>query len=198
MNTALTLFEIEDNLAALVNTEEMVEDPEQRNAIEAEIVSAQLTAVDKRDSFGKFLATCEHYSEAIAAEIKVLQARKKRFESAKERAEGYAVYAMQSLGKTKLEGNTVTLALRKCPESTAVSDEASVPSQFKTLTITVPALAWEDFVDGVDIDEREKFLSAVRKTECFIDRTGIKQSIKSGIEVPGAALVADKFSLVRR
>jgi hypothetical protein len=196
--SALTLFEIEDNLAALVNTEEMVEDPEQRKAIEAEIVSAQLTAVDKRDSFGKFLATCEHYTDALAAEIKVLQARKKRFESAKERAEGYAVYAMQSLGKTKLEGNTVTLALRKCPESTAVSDEASVPSQFKTLTITVPALAWEELIDNVDIDERSKFVAAVKKTECAVDRTGIKASIKGGVEVPGASLVGDKYSLVRK
>jgi Siphovirus Gp157 len=196
--TALTLYEIEDNLAALVNTEDMVEDPEQRKAIEAEIVTAQLTAAYKRDSFGKFLATCEHYSEALSAEIKVLQARKKRFESAKERAEGYAVYAMQALGRTKLEGNTVTLALRKCPESTAVSDEASVPSQFKTLTITVPALAWEELIDGVDIDERSKFIGAVKKTECTVDRTGIKASIKGGVEVPGASLVSDKYSLIRK
>jgi phage host-nuclease inhibitor protein Gam len=204
MTQALTLYNIEEHLVALLDTAEMVETPEQQEAIFAEIQQALVTAIDKRDRVNQFMVHCESQQAAIDAEIKRLQALKKTFVKAQERMEDYIVRTIQSLGADekgryrKLEGKTCVFSLRACPPSVEVRDEATIPAEYKTLTITVPAKAWEELVDNVDLDERCKFLAAVKKTECAIDKKGVKAAIDSGTPVPGADLAIGRYGLQRR
>jgi len=204
MTQALTLYNIEEHLVALLDTAEMVEAPEQQEAIFAEIQQALVTAIDKRDRVNQFMVHCESQQAAIDAEIKRLQALKKSFTKAQERMEDYVIRTIQSLGADekgryrKLEGKTCVFSVRACPPSVEVRDEAAIPAEYKTLTITVPATAWEELVDNVDLDERSKFLAAVKKTECSVDKRGIKTAIDSGAEVPGADLAIGKYALVRK
>jgi len=201
MSTALTLYNIEEHLVALLDTADMVEEPEQQEAIFQEIQQALVQAVEKRDRCAQFLVHCESQQKAIDQEIKRLQALKKSYARAQERMEEYIVRTIQALGPDergryrKLEGRTCVFAIRACPPSVEVRDEAAIPAEYKTLTITVPATAWEELVDSVDIDERSKFLAAVKKTECAIDKKAVKAAIDGGTEVPGADIAIGKYAL---
>ncbi len=204
MSTALTLYNIEQHLAALLDTADMVEDPEQQEAIFQEIQQALVQAVEKRDRCAQFLVHCRSQQAAINAEIKRLQALKKSYARAEERLEEYIVRTIQGIGPDekgryrKLEGRTCVFSVRACPPSVEVRNEAEIPAEFKTLTITVPATAWEAVAESLDIDERMKFLASVKKCEVAVDKNAIKAAIDGGTAVPGAELVTGKYSLVRK
>ncbi|CAB4130476.1 Siphovirus Gp157 [uncultured Caudovirales phage] len=204
MSTALTLYSLEENLVALLDTADMVEDPAQQEAILQEIVSAHLAAVEKRDRVGQFLAHCENQQAGIDTEIKRLQALKKAYVTTQERVEAYIVRTIQDIGKDdkgkfrKLEGKTTVLSIRPCPVSVEVKDEAAVPDRFKTLTITVPATAWSEFVDSADIEERAKFLVAVDRWDTAVSKKEVKAAIEAKQQVPGAILADTKYSLQRK
>ena len=187
MSTALTLYSLEENLVALLDTADMVEDPEQQEAIFQEIVSAHLAAVDKRDRVGQFIAHCETQQLGIDIEIKRLQALKKAYATTQEKVERYIVSTIQGFGTDekgkfrKLEGKTCTFSIRANPPSVDVKDESAIPDAFKSLTITVPVTAWQELVDSVDIDERTKFLASVKKSEVAVDKKGVKAAIEAGV-----------------
>lgn len=204
MSTSVTLYGLEEQLVALLDTVDMVEDPEQQEAIAQEIVAAHLACVEKRDRVAHFLVHCEGQQATIDAEIKRLQALKKAYAKTQEKVEEYIVRTIQTFGADdkgkyrKLEGKTTVFSVRACPPSVNVTDEGSVPAEYKTLTITVPATAWEELIDNVDLDERCKFLGAVKKTECAIDKKGVKSAIEARKEVPGACIAGGRYSLIRK
>ncbi|MFN3323393.1 MAG: siphovirus Gp157 family protein [Bryobacteraceae bacterium] len=203
-STALTLYNIEEHLVALLDTADMVEEPEQQEAIFQEIQQALVQAVEKRDRCAQFLVHCGSQQAAIDAEIKRLQALRKSYARAEERMEEYIVRTIQGIGPDekgryrKLEGKTCVFSVRACPPSVEVRNEGEIPAEFKTLTITVPATAWEAVADSLDIDERTKFLASVKKCEVAVDKKAIKAAIDGGTSVPGADLAIGKFSLVRK
>lgn len=203
-STALTLYNIEEHLVALLDTAEMVEQPEQQEAIFREIQQALVQAVEKRDGCGHFLAHCETQMVAIDAEIKRLQALKKSYDRAKQRMEEYIVRTIQALGADdrgryrKLEGRTCVFAIRACPPAVEVRNEAEIPSLYKTLTITIPATAWEAVTDGLDVDERARVLISVKRCEVAVDKNAIKLAIAQGDSVPGAELTSGRYSLVHK
>lgn len=200
-STALTLYDIEDNLQALVDTAEGGIEPEAEAEFFAAISSAITTAVEKRDRVGQFILHARHQVENVDAEIERLRALKKSYERAEERLGGYVVRTVMALGTDakgkykKLEGATCILGVKKDRDSVKITDEAAVPAEFKVMTLKVPAAALEELLGGVDIDERAKFLEAVKKTECEVMKTPIAAAISVGREVAGAALVSDKYSL---
>jgi hypothetical protein len=204
MTTAVTLYGLEEQLVALLDTVDMVEDPEQQDAIAQEIIATHMACVEKRDRVGQFLVHCEGQQATIDAEIKRLQALKKAYSKTQERVEDHIVRTIQSFGTDekgkyrKLEGKTTVFSVRVCPPSVNVTNEGAVPAEFKTLTITVPATAWEELIDNVDLDERCKFLAAVKKTECAIDKKGVKSAIDQKKEVPGACIANGRYSLIRK
>ncbi|MGE5571101.1 MAG: siphovirus Gp157 family protein [Rhodospirillales bacterium] len=204
MSTALTLYNIEEHLVALLDTAEMVETPEQQEAIFAEIQQALVSAVEKRDRVNQFIVHCESQQTAIDAEIKRLRALKDNYARAADRMQEYIVRTIQALGTDekgryrKLEGKTCVFGLRACPPSVEIRNEGEIPADYKTLTITVPAKVWEELTDNLDIEERSKFIGGVKKVECAIDKKAVKSAIDGGATVPGADLAIGKFSLMRK
>jgi hypothetical protein len=120
--TAAPLYVIESYLAALVETAELVP-PEQELAFRAELQSALMTAVDKRDRVGQFLAHLEQQIEFASFEIDRLKQRKANFECVLARLEAYVIETIENLGTDDkgnyrtLEGRTTTFSLRVCPPS---------------------------------------------------------------------------------
>ena len=84
--TAAPLYLIEDHLAAMIETAEMVS-PEQEQEFRAEFQAALTAAVDKRDRVGQFLSHLEQQIEFAKFEIDRLKQRKAAFERALERLE---------------------------------------------------------------------------------------------------------------
>lgn len=202
MSTPLTLYQIEEYLAALLDTREMADTPEREAEIQREIERWVATAVEKRDAIVRFLAHCEGQISNIEREIERLTNLKKSYQRAIERMENYVVRAIVNLGPDdrgrwrKLEGKTCVLTVRHCPPSVEITDESAIPPAFKTITVTVPAEAWERFVDAVDVDERTRFLDSVIRADVAVDKRAVKRALEDGESVPGAELRRDKLTLV--
>lgn len=200
--TAAPLYLIEEHLAALIETAELVS-PEEELEFRAEFQAALTAAVEKRDRVGQFFAHLEQQIQFAKFEIERLKQRKANFERAIDRLEEYVVQTIENLGTDakgkyrKLEGNTTTFSIRACPASVEVADDVSVPAEFKTLTLKLPALAWEELLDALEIDERAELLGQVRNPEVSVDKRAVKAAIDGGAAVPGAGLVTGRHSLRR-
>jgi len=157
--TAAPLYVIEDHLAALIETAELVS-PEQEQEFRTEFQTALTAAVEKRDRVGQFLAHLEQQIEFAKFEIDRLRQRKVTCERAIARLESYVIETIENLGTDSkgkyrtLEGKTTTFSLRACPPSVDVTTEPAEPSEYKTLTLKLPAVTWERLLDGLDIEER--------------------------------------------
>ena len=166
-----TLYQIEDELLIALDTIEMVSDdePELKAELEEQIAGLIATEINKVDDVSRMLAHFETQAAFATQEIKRLQDRKRAFERSYERLESCAKLAMEIAGKTRLEGTTSTLALRKSPTSVFLRNFDQVPDEFFTV-----------------------------KIERWVDKDKVKRALKAGIEVPGAELVENRFHLVRR
>ncbi len=217
--SARTLYEIEEHLAALADCTESAT-PEQEQAFLGDFQAALTTAEDKRDRMAQFLVHCESQAALADQEIKRLQARKAFYERTVARIEGYITMVIVSLGSDakgkwkKLEGKTVTFAVQRNPPSTVISDETAVPLDYKSTTVTLPSRLWERLVDSLDFELGAEVLEAVKRATHAVDKTAIKAAIEAAVpdckdllkerqsvfheSVPGAAIAAGALRLVRR
>jgi len=171
MSTALTLWAIENDLAAWADTLEMVPaDAPERAEVAARVSEYLSAAVAKRDRFCEFLQHLESLEAQAKAEEERLAARRRKLAEMRESLEEYAVRAMEATGKTKLEGQLHTMKLRKLPPSVVILDEALIPDNLKR----VPP--------------------APRPVP---DKVAIQRALLAGREVPGADLRIGGVKLVR-
>ena len=200
--TAAPLYVIEDQLAALIETAELVA-PEQELEFRAEFEAALTAAVEKRDRVGQFMAHLEQQIDFARFEIDRLKQRKALCERTLERLEQYVIESIEHLGTDakgkyrRLEGKTTTFSLRACPPSVEVTDEGAIPSEFKVLTLRLPAAVWERLLDGLEIEQRATVAGQVKNPEVTVDKRSVKAAIDGGTDVPGATLIADRHSLRR-
>ena len=200
--TADSIFEIEQYLAAMVETADLVP-PEQEQEFLAEFRHTLSTAIEQRDRVGQYMAHLETQAAFAKAEIERLRQSKLIYERSLERVEQYVLSTIESLGKDtkgnrrKLEGNTVTFSARACPPSVEITDEAAVPVEFKTLTIRLLASTWERLLDSLGIDQRTEIFSQVKRAEYEVSKSAIKAALDSRTPVPGATITIGKLSLRR-
>ncbi|MGA2119864.1 MAG: siphovirus Gp157 family protein [Bryobacteraceae bacterium] len=200
--TAAPLYVIEDQLACLIETAELVS-PEQEQEFRAEFQAALTAAVEKRDRVGQFLAHLERQIDFARFEIDRLRQRRATFERALARLEEYVIETIEHLGTDSkgkyrtLEGKTTTFCLHACPPSVEVTDESAVPAEYKTLTLKLPAVTWEQLLDGLEIEERVTVLGQVKSPEVSVEKRSIKAAIDGAAEVPGAGLAPGRHSLRR-
>ncbi len=152
---------------------------------------------------GQFLAHLEQQIDFARFEIDRLRQRRALCERALARLEAYVIETIEGLGTDSkgryrtLEGKTTTFSLRGCPPSVEVTDEPAIPSEYKTLTLKMPAVTWEQMLDGLDIEQRVVVLGQVKSPEVSVDKRSIKAAIDGGVDVPGAGLATGRHSLRR-
>lgn len=178
MSTALmapsapSLFELEQDLQALLDTEDLVSE-DQRGQFEAELAESLKASVAKRDRVAQFIVHCAMQQENCEREIERLKKRKESFDRAGKRIKMYVQRVIESLGSDangkpkKLEGNLATFSLRQAPGHIEVIDASKVPADLRVETVTVA------------IDKREA-----------------KRRIESGEDVPGIDLTVGGYCLV--
>jgi Siphovirus Gp157 len=171
MSPTCTLYEIEHELLYLLGTLDSLAPEEETARIELEglITRAVHAEMKKVGGISRMLAHFDLQAEFAGAQIKRLQARKKRFERSGERLSHYVSGAMQLAGVKKLEGQTTTISLRLAPASVSISDFDAVPAEFKEV-----------------------------RTEVVINKDAVKRALKRSVRVPGAELSEGNVYLVRR
>ena len=175
----------------------------QEQEFRLEFQSALTAAVEKRDRVGQFMAHLEHQIDFAKFEIDRLRIRKAAFERALARVEIYVIETIENLGVDdkgkyrRLEGKTTTFSIRGCPPSVEITDESAIPVEYKTLLLKLPAVTWEQILDGLDIEQRSSVLGQVKSPEVFVEKRPIKAAIDGGADVPGAGMIVGRHSLRR-
>ena len=203
---ALTLYDIEDDLRALVDTEEGMEaDDDQRLAILDEIAQKTEQAITKRDHVIRFLRHLDIQMEAVDTEVARLQALKKNWKAAKVRLENYVARVIEESvakpkrGNKKLEGSLGVLTLRKSPDHVEIADADLIPNKYQDVTITISG---ED--DGALLDllldlGADGLIHRIEDASKWKARKAdIKKAIDRGEDVPGADVVYGADRLVVR
>lgn len=159
-----TLRDISKELSDLVeiyNAEET--DDAEREHVEVLLEKLDLSFELKMDSLGTLAQAYEDQAEAIAREVKRLNAWKERCQKKVDWIDGYTQHCMTLAGRDKLETSHWRYSFR-ASESVEISNVGEVPIEYCR---HVP----ESYVP---------------------DKTAIKVAIKSGQEVPGAHIVGKK------
>jgi hypothetical protein len=65
------------------------------------------------------------------------------------------------------------------------------------LILKLPAVTWEQLLDGLEIEQRAAVLGQARTPEVTVDKRSIKAAIDGGADVPGAGLAIGRHSLRR-
>jgi len=200
--TGLTLYEIEDNLAALADTFEVIEEAEAKQLILDEIRQALRRVKEKRDAVVAFLRHCEAQQNFADQEIERLKIRRDRIARFQAEFEQYLVSLIDQFaipdrrGVKRLEGNFSSMRIQKNPDSVVITDENAVPVGFKDVVLTMPAYVWEALLERLGNDERTCFEARIKKTEFKPDKRALAGELKNGNEIRGADLKFGDFRLV--
>lgn len=127
--------------------------------LETALVINQNELQEKAINYGFAIKSIEADIDTIDAEIERLKALKTSRTNAIDRMKSTVLEAMNIYGIEKVASPTLNLAVRLNPESVEVVNEYQVPDIYRKEKVTVT-----------------------------IDKTAIKEAIKSGLEVPGAVL----------
>lgn len=191
MSQTLTLYQAEEQLAALADTAAVVPE-EQLREFAADLARATEQGLAKRDACTRFLL---HIRDQIAfskAERKRLAEREATLEAGLARFEAYLLSVIAQHGKQtsptikRLEGRVGDLCAVDGPGSVEITNEAEVPTEYRRVVVRMPADAWDELIgltgveDWPDVD-----------VTYSISATDIRAAIKAGKDVPGATL---KFS----
>ena len=200
--TGLTLYEVEDNLAALANTFEVVEEAEAKRLILDEIGQAIRRVKEKRDAVVGFLRHCEAQQKFADLEIERLKTRRERIARFQAEFEQYLVSLIDQFaipdrrGVKRLEGNFSSMRIQKNPDSVVITDEKALPVAWKDVVLTMPAHVWEALLERLDKDERRVFVEKVKKCEFKPDKRAVGSELKNGEQIPGADLKFGELRLV--
>ena len=192
--TSCTLYDLEDNLQALVNSIDLAEEPSARESILEEIGEALRKTKDKRDAAVAFLRHCELQQKFADAEIERIQKRKGFIARVQEELELYLVQVIDQFaapdrrGIKRIEGNFSSLRIQKNPDSVLIEDLEAIPLAFKQAVLTMPAYVWEALLQRVGLEERKIFEARIQKLEFKPDKKAIGAELKSGTQIPGADL----------
>lgn len=210
--STVSLYEVMDDLGALINSADMVTTDEQLQELLGDISAKTDQARWKIDGIAKYFLVLDAREEAAKKEIALLQARRKRIAADYERLEKYvmnviATFVQQPVdkkgkpkGPRKLCGNEAELALCATPTSVQITDEALVPDHFKKITIQLNLATWKDLLLLIEgsmdplADEMLNTIEAASKS-IEVQLTPIKDAITAQVEVPGADLRIDGVRL---
>ena len=86
---------------------------------------------EKADGYGKVIRQMESDSDAIDAEIKRLQGRKKTIKSNIDRMKSFLKIAIEEAGKKEICGELFKFKIRKNPPKLEILNESLVPKEFR-------------------------------------------------------------------
>jgi Siphovirus Gp157 len=197
-----TLYELEDNLQALVNSIDLAEEPPMRASILEEIGQELRKTKEKRDRVVAFLRHCELQQSFADAEIERIQKRKALIARVQEELESYLAHVIEQFalpdrrGIKRLEGNFSSVRIQKNPDSVLITDLDAIPLAFKQAVLVMPAYVWEALLQRVGPEQRKTFEAHVDRLEFKPDKKAIGAELKRGNQIPGADLKFGDWRLV--
>lgn len=145
----LTLYAVEQELTAYLDTEEMVP-AEQLAEFQAALAAKGAAALDKRDAVIRAFQAIDAQIEFCKKERERLADRQKTLENGLKRFRKYLAGVCEATGQKKLEGRIGTISYRKGSQSVEVTDAKLVPLQCAKVTVEFFAEDWQALGDFLD------------------------------------------------
>jgi hypothetical protein len=209
----LTLYNLEATLMRLMfEREELAgeaavpgEEALQRQALaqkDIEIREYIGREVKKVDGIAHYLHEFEMRATVAKEEAKRLKARADSWEARHERLETLVKSVMLMSGKSRLDGDSNTLKLVKCPPSVEITQPSQLTDEYQRITVTMPMTLWQRLLEATwnqpryaDINLQLRSSGDVKRSEPEAVKSKIAEALKRGDGVPGCSLVTDKLSL---
>lgn len=179
-----SLYQCEDDLDALAQTDDMVPDDQRQEYLTA--LQDQLAkTVDKRDSVCRFLAHLESQRALVKAEKDRLTALEKHYGVVEDRIKDSIRNTILNLGPDakgkyrKLEGTLNVLSIQKNPDSVHVTKEEDIPLKFKNAVLTMDAEVWNTLLEDLFPEDRNKILAAISKSDLAVRVNDVKEALKN-------------------
>lgn len=128
----------------------------------------------KAESVSLYIKELEAGAKALGESIKNLQSRKKTMENKVERLKAYLINSMDTVNETKIETDKVRISLRNNAPSVLVYDEKTFINQYK---------GYRD--------------DLLKYSEPTINKTAIKDALKSGEHIAGATLESKRTVTIK-
>lgn len=163
------LYDLSAELA-LINDEIIDAEGEITPELEARLDDLAITFDRKVFGVTRWTLNLDARIDALGAEIKRLQSRKKSTDNLKTRLKEFMKGCMTVADKKKLEFDNFTVAVQKNPPSVEITDEDAIPSKYFTI-----------------IPEQKQ----INKAALLADL----KALKEGQTIPGAQLITDRTNL---
>lgn len=201
MRVEESLWAIEDELAALLDSVALVEDDTGREQIYAEISMTLGKCVQKRDQVAAWLAREQAGIAAIDSEIARLQGLRESRCHRIEKVENYVMDCILARGTDskgrfqKLEGATSRFSVKKNPPAAEITDAAAIPERFESVTLQFSADDWKRFADQLPVEVYAELAEHIKARSA--SKPDLRRALEAGEEVPGARMAPAKYRLVR-
>lgn len=142
----LTLYDIEVELLGLLQfREELASDPEitpeelrdSLEACDAQIREYVGREIKKVDGIASMLREFEAREALTKKEADRIYDQAAKWRKRREVLESITMWSLQSFGRTKIEGKTSTLSLKRCPASVDIAQPDILPDKYKRRSITI-------------------------------------------------------------
>lgn len=128
----------------------------------------------KAESVSLYIKELEAGTKLLGESIKNLQSRKKAMENKVEHLKSYLLASMETVGESKIETDKVRISLRNNAPSVLIYDEKAFVNQYK--------------------GNRDEF---IKYSEPTVNKTAIKEALKSGEDIAGATLESKKTITIK-
>lgn len=128
----------------------------------------------KAESVSLYIKELEAGTKLLGESIKNLQSRKKAMENKVEHLKSYLLASMETVGESKIETDKVRISLRNNAPSVFIYDEKAFINQYK--------------------GNRDDLL---KYSEPTVNKTAIKEALKSGEDIAGATLESKKTITIK-
>lgn len=126
----MTLYELTAEYAAIMAALEAETEEEYQEELLADLAALNEDIAQKGEGYARVIRNMEAEADGLAAEIKRLQAMKKRREDAIERMKAGLLEAMRTAGADKLQTSIGKWSRRLNPPSVDILDAAKVPEKY--------------------------------------------------------------------
>ncbi|MGX2944190.1 siphovirus Gp157 family protein [Enterococcus alishanensis] len=155
------LYKLADNYNYVVEMADQLDDGTLKDTLD----SINEAFDDKAENIAKSIKEIESQATIIDAEIKRLTQRKITMKNNAKSMKVYLQEQMEAIGKKKINGELLTVAIQKNAPSVHVIDEKGIP-------------------EGFYIPQPAK-----------LDKTQLKQELKDGLELPGVVVLIQTESV---
>jgi hypothetical protein len=206
MSTALvpardSLWRLEDDLEALLNSVDLVETDEDKASLQVQITATLEKTIGKRDQVSAWLGREEQHELAIMAEIVRLEKLKTGVRVRRQNIENYVLDCILAKGpdaKGKLpalEGVTSRFSAKKNPASVDITATEDVPDEYCSVTLKFDPSEWRELADSLDMEQYTKLTVHIK--DRTPSKTPLKLKLTSGEAIPGARMAPVKYRLER-